>query len=58
MQVLLGGRADVVSGSFVSNLKLMEQGQDIKVFCGVQNATEENFVGTGDMHVDRGPAEP
>ncbi len=49
MQVLLGGRADVVSGSFVSNLKLMEQGQDIKVFCGVQNATEENFVGTGDM---------
>jgi NitT/TauT family transport system substrate-binding protein len=48
MQVLLSGGAEVVSGSFVSNLKLMEQGRDIKVFCGVQNATEENLVGTGD----------
>ena len=47
MQVLLSGRAEVVSGSFVSDLKLMEQGRDIKVFCGVQNATEENLVGTG-----------
>jgi NitT/TauT family transport system substrate-binding protein len=48
MQVLLSGGAEVVSGSFVSDLKLIEQGRDLKVFCGVQNATEENFVGTGD----------
>ncbi len=48
MQVLLSGGAEVVSGSFVSNLKLMEQGREIRVFCGVQNATEENLVGTGE----------
>jgi len=49
MQVLLSGGAEVISGSFISDLKLMEQGRDIKVFCGVQNATEENVVGTGDV---------
>jgi NitT/TauT family transport system substrate-binding protein len=48
MQVLLSGGAEVVSGSFVSDLKLIEQGRDIKVFCGIQNATEENLVGTGE----------
>jgi ABC-type nitrate/sulfonate/bicarbonate transport system substrate-binding protein len=49
MQVLLSGGADVISGSFVSDLKLVEQGRDLKVFCQVQNATEENVVGTHDV---------
>jgi ABC-type nitrate/sulfonate/bicarbonate transport system substrate-binding protein len=49
MQVLLSGGADVISGSFVSDLKLIEQGRDLKVFCQVQNATEENVVGTYDI---------
>ena len=48
-QVLLSGRGDVISGSLASTLKLIEQGQDIKVFCPIQNATEEVLVGTGDV---------
>jgi ABC-type nitrate/sulfonate/bicarbonate transport system substrate-binding protein len=32
-QTALGGKADIVAGSFVSHLLLIDQGQDFKVFC-------------------------
>lgn len=49
VQVLLSGRAEVLSGSFASGLALIEKGQGFKTFCPLQNATAEQLVGLDDV---------
>ena len=44
-QTALGGEADVVAGSFVSHLLLIDQGQDFKVFCPY--ISQDDFVIAG-----------
>lgn len=48
-QVMLSGRADVLAGSFASNLALIEKRPDIKVYCPMQAATAEMLVGIDDV---------
>jgi hypothetical protein len=49
-QTALGGEADVVAGSFVSHLLLIDQGQDFKVFCPY--ISQDDFVIAGANGVD------
>lgn len=44
-QTVLGGQADVVAGSFVSTLLLINQGQDFKAFCPY--ISQDDFVIAG-----------
>jgi len=49
MQVLLSGRADVVGGSFVSDLQLIERGVPLRVFCPSSTGFASRIVGTGNI---------
>lgn len=49
-QTALGGEADVVAGSFVSHLLLIDQGQEFKVFCPY--ISQDDFVIAGANGVD------
>lgn len=49
-QTVLGGQADIVAGSFVSTLLLINQGQDFKAFCPY--ISQDDFVIAGANGVD------
>src|SRR5690606_11701350 len=45
MQALLSGSADIIGGSFISNVLLREQGQDLQLFCPFNNGDTLVLVG-------------
>jgi ABC-type nitrate/sulfonate/bicarbonate transport system substrate-binding protein len=49
MQLLLSGQADVVGGSFVSDLQVIEKGQDLRVFCPAWRGFASRVIGVGDV---------
>ena len=48
-QVVLSGRADVLAGSFASDLALIEKNPEVRVYCPMQAATAEMLVGVDDV---------
>jgi ABC-type nitrate/sulfonate/bicarbonate transport system substrate-binding protein len=46
-QAVLSGQADVVVGSFLSNLLLIQQGQDFKALCSTSNGNDLLMLGSG-----------
>ncbi|HEX6026908.1 MAG TPA: hypothetical protein VFZ00_33230 [Solirubrobacter sp.] len=49
MQVLLSGKADIVGGSFVSDLQVIEQGVPIKAFCPFSSGFAAVIVGRDEV---------
>lgn len=49
MQVLLSGRADIIGGSFVSDLQVIEQGVPIKAFCPFSSGFAAAIVGRDEI---------
>lgn len=50
MQVLLSGKADIIGGSFVSDLQAMEQGVPIKAFCPFSSGFAAAIVGRDEVN--------
>jgi ABC-type nitrate/sulfonate/bicarbonate transport system substrate-binding protein len=50
MQVLLSGKADIIGGSFVSDLQAMEQGVPIKAFCPFSSGFAAVIVGRDEVN--------
>jgi predicted small secreted protein len=49
MQVLLSGKADIIGGSFVSDLQVIEQGVPIKAFCPFSSGFAAVIVGRDEI---------
>jgi ABC-type nitrate/sulfonate/bicarbonate transport system substrate-binding protein len=49
MQVLLSGKADIIGGSFLSDLQVIEQGVPIKAFCPFSSGFAAVIVGRDDV---------
>lgn len=49
VQVVLSGGADVVGGSFLSNLQVIESGESLRVFCPYSSGFDSRLVGVGDV---------
>ena len=50
MQVLLSGKADIIGGSFVSDLQVIEQGVPIKAFCPFSSGFAAVIVGRDEVN--------
>jgi ABC-type nitrate/sulfonate/bicarbonate transport system substrate-binding protein len=48
-QVVLSGGADVIAGSFLSDLQIIASGEPLKVFCPASSGFDSRLVGVGDV---------
>ncbi|GAB2460623.1 hypothetical protein GCM10027062_45240 [Nocardioides hungaricus] len=49
IQLLLSGRAEVVTGSFTAFMQAIGQGNDLQMFCPIQGVLTDEVVGVGDV---------
>lgn len=57
-QVVLSGGADVVAGSFLSDLQIIAGGEQLKVFCPATSGFDSRIVGVGDVDSIEQVADP